>query len=158
MITIRPATGDDMEAVAQLELDVFGFTAWSWDSVEVEFEAVGQSRYIVVAEDDDRLVGYASLMYVAGLADLQRIAVRERHRRQGLASDLLWSVLDATVHHGCHKILLEVAADNEPALAFYTAHGFHEISKRKRYYAGMVDAVVMEKNMPDPADPRAEVP
>jgi ribosomal-protein-alanine N-acetyltransferase len=146
---LRTATIADLEAVAELEVEVFGMAAWSWDSVEGEFDALDESRHIMVAVDGAEVVGYASLMYVAELADLQRIAVRKDHRRQGLASELLQAVLDAAVARACQKTLLEVAADNQPALALYERFGFRRISTRKRYYAGKVDAVVLEKLMPD---------
>jgi ribosomal-protein-alanine N-acetyltransferase len=40
--------------------------------------------------------------------------------------------------------MLEVADTNEPALGFYAASGFAEIARRRNYYGGSVDAVVME--------------
>ncbi|MGH3472354.1 MAG: ribosomal protein S18-alanine N-acetyltransferase [Nocardioidaceae bacterium] len=148
MTEIRPAAAADVDAVADLELRVFGAAAWSHDSVSGEFEGLGRTRFIVVATEETEqgpaLVGYASMMYVAGLADVQRIAVDLEHRRKGLGSRLLDIVLDAAVSHRCHKVLLEVAADNAPALRLYARRGFAEIGRRRRYYAGQVDAVVME--------------
>ena len=41
-------------------------------------------------------------------------------------------------------MLLEVRADNRPALAFYAHHGFVEIDRRDRYYADGATAVVMQ--------------
>ncbi len=40
-------------------------------------------------------------------------------------------------------MFLEVATDNAPALALYTAAGFVEVGRRRRYYAGGSDALVM---------------
>ena len=45
---------------------------------------------------------------------------------------------------GAERMLLEVAADNPGALAFYGAAGFVEIARRRRYYRGGADAVVLQ--------------
>lgn len=40
-------------------------------------------------------------------------------------------------------VLLEVAAGNESAIALYGGYGFEQISRRRGYYAGGEDAVIM---------------
>ena len=40
-------------------------------------------------------------------------------------------------------MLLEVRADNRPALAFYADAGFVEIDRRERYYADGAPAIVL---------------
>ena len=44
-------------------------------------------------------------------------------------------------------MLLEVAAGNEAALAFYAAEGFTEIDRRRRYYRDGTDAVVLRLDL-----------
>ena len=45
---------------------------------------------------------------------------------------------------GATSLLLEVRADNAPAIALYERHGFDRIAVRRRYYQpGDVDAWVM---------------
>jgi ribosomal-protein-alanine N-acetyltransferase len=134
---IRVATTADVDAVLDLEQEVFGVDAWSRDSV-VE-ELTGERRHAVVAVEDgvdDGLVGYAVTMRAGDLVDLQRIAVAASHRRRGLARRLLDSVRQPLM-------LLEVSATNEVALAFYDAQGFEVIDRRPHYYRDGTDAVVM---------------
>jgi ribosomal-protein-alanine N-acetyltransferase len=46
-------------------------------------------------------------------------------------------------------VLLEVRADNVPALALYATRDFERISVRRGYYdAGRVDALVLRKRLP----------
>jgi len=130
---IREATAADVDAVVGLEQHVFGVEAWSRESV-VE-ELTGERRHAVVAVTDE-LVGYAVTMRAGDLVDLQRIVVAASHRRRGLARELLDAVRQP-------RMLLEVSASNDAAIAFYTAQGFEEIDRRPRYYRDGADAVVM---------------
>jgi len=139
----RPVTSSDIGALVALESEMFGRDAWSAESVAGELAAVGTNRIVIVALDGERLVGYAALMHVGDVADLQRVVVHRDHRRQGIAADLVRDLLAEAAGQGCHEVLLEVAADNDAALALYTRLGFTEISRRSGYYRGDVDAVVM---------------
>jgi ribosomal-protein-alanine N-acetyltransferase len=136
---IRAASGADVEAVLELEQDVFGLDAWSYESVLEEL--TGQRRHAVVAVADGVVVGYAVTMCAGDLVDLQRIAVAAPHRRRGLARRLLEAVRQP-------RMLLEVGATNKVALAFYEAQGFEAIDRRRRYYRDGSDAVVMRLDTP----------
>ena len=139
---IRPVTRDDAEAIVAIEREAFGDDAWSDDLVDLELAAPG--RVVVAAEQDDALVGYASAAVIADVADLTRIAVRPAARRSGTARALLHSLLELAAERGAERMMLEVADTNEPALGFYVASGFAEITRRRDYYGRGVDAVVME--------------
>ena len=134
-MNLRPATADDVTAVRALEVDLFGVDAWSEASVREEL--LGERRTAVVACDPD-VVGYVVTRAAGDVVDLQRVAVREGHRRTGLARRLLRAVRPADV-----PWLLEVAATNDAALRLYAAEGFTEIDRRRRYYRDGADAVVM---------------
>ncbi len=139
---IRPATPDDAAVIAAIEREAFGDHAWSTALVDLELTAHG--RVVVVAEQDDVLVGYASAAVIADVADLTRIAVRPDARRAGVARELLDALLEQAADRGAEQMMLEVAATNEPALGFYVTSGFTEVARRRDYYGIGVDAVVME--------------
>ena len=44
-------------------------------------------------------------------------------------------------------MLLEVSAANGSAIAFYTAEGFAEIDRRRRYYRDGSDALVLRRQL-----------
>ena len=134
-MNLRPATADDVAAVRALEVDLFGADAWSETSVREEL--LGDRRTAVVACDPE-VVGYVVTAAAGDVVDLQRVAVREDHRRSGLARRLLRAVRPADA-----PMLLEVAATNHAALRLYAAEGFTEIDRRRRYYRDGTDAVVM---------------
>ncbi len=140
---IRPGAPGDVEALASLEQEAFGADAWS--RAQVTEEVAGQTRHVVVAEDEGRVVVYASLMVAGDTADVARIAVAPRTRRRGVGRRLLAALLDESARRGAERVLLEVAADNAAALGLYEAGGFVAIATRPHYYRSGADAVVMQR-------------
>lgn len=140
---IRAAAPGDQRAIALIERTAFGDDAWSAALVESELTAPG--RIVLVDDREELLVGYASAAVIADVADLTRIAVRPLARRQGVARDLLGTLLVRTAAEGAARMMLEVAATNEAALGLYRRTGFDEIARRRDYYARGIDAVVMER-------------
>jgi ribosomal protein S18 acetylase RimI-like enzyme len=133
-VNVRPATAADLAAVATLEEALFGDDAWSRAAVAAEVSA---GRALVA--DDDGVAGYVVTLHAGDAVDLMRIAVRPDRRRGGLAHALL-----AAASTG-QRMLLEVSERNAGAIAFYTAEGFTEIARRRRYYRDGSAAVVMER-------------
>ncbi|MGD9962101.1 ribosomal protein S18-alanine N-acetyltransferase [Nocardioides sp.] len=135
---IRAATGADAEAIASLELTLFGVDAWSLDQVRDELS--GPGRAALVAEED-QVVGYLITRLVDDVSDLQRIGVHPERQRQGLAAALLAEALARPAA----RMLLEVAQTNAAARAFYARAGFVEIHRRPRYYRDGSDALVLQR-------------
>ena len=94
---------------------------------------------MLVAEEAG-LLGYVVLAQAGDVVDLERIAVRPDRQRAGIASALLDAALREVAPD---RVLLEVRADNEAAVAFYRRSGFEEIGRRRRYYRDGTDALVM---------------
>ena len=137
---VRTATAQDVPGVTALEEAVFGADAWSAASVTEEL--TGPRRHAWVAGDP--VAGYAVSATAGDVVDLQRIAVAPAHRGGGVAHALMGALLDAARDDGASRVLLEVAADNEAALALYDRHGFAEIDRRPAYYRDGRDALVLQ--------------
>jgi ribosomal-protein-alanine N-acetyltransferase len=144
MTAVRRARPADLDALASLERAVFDNDAWSPRLLEQELDAAGHGRLLVVAVNGSQVVGYAALSCNEDTADLLRVAVHPDHRRQGVARRLCDETF-AFLGPAGHRILLEVAVDNSAAVALYEQLGFTEIDRRRRYYAGDVDAAVMQR-------------
>ncbi len=62
-------------------------------------------------------------------------------RRHGVGARLLAAVLWRAAEAGAARVVLEVAADNDPGRQFYAAHDFSEIGVRPGYYGGRADGI-----------------
>jgi len=141
--TMRPMRWWDVEQVMGIESAAFATTAWS--DAQFWSELAHGNRIYVVAEDRDGICGYAGVMVVPPTGDIQTISVAQRARRRGLGRRLLRALLDAAEAAGCTEVLLEVRADNAPAIAMYADAGFESIARRAAYYGPGEDALVMRR-------------
>jgi [ribosomal protein S18]-alanine N-acetyltransferase len=144
---IRAADHLDIGPVARLEAECLGDDAWSPWLVDQGVRGGLPTVQYVVAEVDRQVVGYAVASIVADIAELQRIAVTESHRRSGIASELLEAITTRARAGRADRLLLEVRENNEPAIAFYERHGFVEIDRRPRYYRDGATAIVMRREL-----------
>ena len=139
----RRATPADLPALVRLDADLFGPDAWSQASWADEL--AHPTRHVELLSDETGdLLAYVVVRLVADVADLQRIAVAPSARRVGRARELLGAALVVARDRGCSRMLLEVAADNAPAIALYGAAGFEELHRRPGYYAAGRDALVLQ--------------
>lgn len=87
--------------------------------------------------------------FVAGEAEILTLATAPAVRRCGFAGKLLSDVEQRLRPSGLTKWLLDVAADNVGAIAFYEKHGFQVDGRRSNYYNRLegqrIDAILMSK-------------
>lgn len=157
---VRAATEVDAEAVSALEARCLGADAWSAALVAEGVRGALPTVTYLVAERDGVVTGHAVISAAGEIAELQRIAVDEQHRRTGVGTALMTAVVEAAGTTEADRLLLEVRTDNEEALAFYADHGFAEIDRRARYYADGATAVVLRRGLgsggPGPEPGRAQ--
>lgn len=139
---IRQAHADDAGAIAALEREAFA--ADPWTLAQVESELAAPTRRVLIAQSD-RVQGYVSISVAGDVADLTHIVVAESEQRCGVGAALLSAAHDAAAEAGTERVLLEVAESNAGAIAFYAAHGYAEITRRRGYYANGDDALVMAR-------------
>jgi ribosomal-protein-alanine N-acetyltransferase len=133
--------------VARLEADCLGVDAWSEELVRQGITGSVPTVSYLVAEQDGTVVGHAVASMAGDIAELQRLAVAESHRRGGIATGLLAAVMAVAARTEADRILLEVREHNRGALAFYARSGFTEIDRRPRYYADGETAVVLRRGL-----------
>jgi [ribosomal protein S18]-alanine N-acetyltransferase len=140
-VIVRPTQASDVAQVSALEAELFGRDAWSPKLVEGEL--THHLRQSVVAAEGDTLIGYAVLFAVGDTVDLEQIAVSVHHRRRGVALALLDGLSIASFP----RVLLEVRADNQPAIGLYGSVGFEVVTTRRSHYADGGDALVMQREI-----------
>jgi [ribosomal protein S18]-alanine N-acetyltransferase len=152
---LRLMTASDLPCVLELEVSLFGEEAWSREMLAGELSQQPATRYYLVAEEDEALVGYAGLLAAGEQADVLTIAVATSQWGQGIGSRLLAALLAEARQRGCTEMFLEVRADNLRAQRLYKWFGFAEIGIRRGYYQPSgTDAIVMRRDLASlPAEP-----
>ena len=90
-----------------------------------------ETRRYLVAEAPDGIVGYAGLMCIEPIADVQTIAVVPEYEGKGIGSALLTELIAEGRRRGAADVLLEVRADNPRAQQLYLRFGFEQIHVRQ---------------------------
>lgn len=90
-----------------------------------------ENRHILVAVDDDRVIGFAHLgpasdedLDAGSTAELYAMYLDPARYRQGWGSQLMTAVFDALRHRGTAEASLWVMTGNAPARTFYERHGW----------------------------------
>ncbi len=147
---LRPMAPADVDAILPAEKELFAADPpWTAAQFHAELEGVPETRWYVVAETDSgEIAGYAGLMAGVDTVDIQTLAVLPRFQRQGLGRSLLSALIVEALRRRVADVLLEVRADNEPALELYRKHGFEQIARRRGYYGnGRYDGLVLRRRM-----------
>jgi ribosomal-protein-alanine N-acetyltransferase len=99
---------------------------------------------------DGMPVGLVLWRVAADEAEILTICTVPEHRRLGIGTHLLdaaiWALESLAVKH----LFLEVAIDNDAAIALYRAFGFTDAGRRRGYYTrpdGRIDALVMSLSL-----------
>jgi ribosomal-protein-alanine N-acetyltransferase len=122
----------------------------SWREDEFEDLLEGEGIYGFLAEDDEPL-GVILCRVAIDEVEVLTLGVTPTARRNGVAQALMVAALGAARLRGAAQAFLEVAVDNDAAIALYERLGFHRAGKRLYYYdrgeAGRMDALVMRLDL-----------
>lgn len=152
MPQIIKLSSEYLSRIAELETKCFApHMQWNEKMIAESFNC-GNTTFFG-SENRSRLVGYISVGYCCGEAELLKVCVLPEFRRQGYAEQLLNAAIDYLVKiygEEFEKMILEVAADNFSAKKLYEKCGFRELTTRKGYYRDAnraVDAILMIKSI-----------
>ncbi|GAB6088743.1 N-acetyltransferase family protein [Spirochaeta dissipatitropha] len=134
-IQIRIATIDDLAPVFHLGERLFTSREYSnlyrtWDEYEVTGQFNLEPNNFFVAEAENRIVGFA----IGSVIEKARSAWTYGHlvwmgvdpdiSRQGIATLLFETFVEAMREQGVRMLLVDTQANNNPALAFFKRQGF----------------------------------
>lgn len=140
-LLIREMRVQDIPEIMDIEHTSFS-SPWS----EIAFQGELRKEYAVtrVAELRHNIVGYAIANYILNEGHILNLAVHLAHRRQGIATSLIYQLLNILQKKGCSLLYLEVRVSNAPARLFYEQLEFRVVGKRRSYYQSPVeDALLM---------------
>ena len=141
-VMIRQARLSDVPAMARIETESFE-SPWSAAEITKDVTA-GGNVYVAAAIEGDGCVGYAEFRDIAGEAQIYNIAVDPGTRGRGIGGALLRHIVNEAEDRGCSVMNLEVRASNKAAISLYEKTGFRVVGRRKLYYEGREDAVLMD--------------
>ena len=132
-----------VEQVAALEIMCFSAP---WSEKALGSELTNPLSLWIVALDGTVVAGYVGSQSVLGEADMMNIAVLPEYRRQGVAEELVKSLISRLSAMDVHSLTLEVRASNDAAIALYEKLGFVQVGRRPRYYSNpKEDALILRK-------------
>lgn len=156
-VVVRPARGDEADAVAALAAVTFplacppsstaedhaAFITANLTTAHFAAHLADADRDVLVADDDGTLVGYTLLVagepYDAGVAalvplrptvELSKCYVLPGRHGGGVAAPLMAASLGAARARGAAGVWLGVNGENQRAQAFYRRSGFTEVGER----------------------------
>ena len=142
-----------IQAVANIELLVQLHDAWTEQTL-VEMLVQDSMHMLIVYKQEDKadnnkVIGYCLYQVVFEQAEILRIGTHPDYQRQGIASQIFAQLNEELISNHVESLLLEVRADNAPAIALYEQQRFAVIHTRKGYYQvphqPAIDALIMQK-------------
>lgn len=144
-----------IQAVADIEAVVQPHDAWTYQILITLLEQDSIDMLIVYEKEkkervlDNKVVGYCLYQVVFEQAEILRIGTHTNYQRQGIASQLFDKLNRELMQRQVENLLLEVRADNIPAIALYEQQQFVVIHRRKGYYQlkdkAAIDALIMQR-------------
>jgi phosphinothricin acetyltransferase len=160
MITVRPATSSDLEAITEIYNESILTTTATFDTQpktlaeqEQWFNSHGDRRPVFVAEVNGRVVGWASLSEWSdrcAYSDTAEISlyVRENLRGQGAGKALMKAVLEAGEKAGVHTVIARIAEGNTVSVSLHESFGFESVGVMRevgKKFGRLLDVYLMQK-------------
>lgn len=140
---IRQMKKEDILQLAELEKLCFSDP---WSVSAFEYELKNPLSLWLVAADGETVAGYVGSQTVMDESDMMNIAVAPPYRRQGIAEQLIASMIEGLQQRQSHCLTLEVRVSNEPAISLYHKLGFLQVGRRPGYYRNpREDALILRK-------------
>lgn len=142
-----------IQATANIEALVQPHDAWTEQTL-AEMLAQDSMHMLMVYKQEDKadnnkVIGYCLYQVIFEQAEILRIGTHPDYQRQGIASQLFATLNNELINNKVESLLLEVRADNAPAIALYEQQAFAVIHTRKNYYQlphkPAIDALIMQR-------------
>lgn len=138
MTEIKNFTENDFEVFQKL------FYEYKQQKINLEYVFNHVFNHTYLAYKNNQLAGFIIFAVIYDRCELIDLYVDPTFRGQGLASELIETMLKQTTD--CQNISLEVRKDNNLAIRLYAKYGFKVVATREKYYKG-IDGYLMVKEV-----------
>ena len=148
MIEYRLARKEDFDDVQKIENECF-IEPYSTEDLHYEFEENPVNK-IIVAVDEDVVVGFIDFLITFNSATIMQIAVTKDYRGKGIATQLLKEMENSfpkNIDDIVESITLEVRESNEAAKNLYLKNGYKIVVIKTHYYKNGENAIYMLKRL-----------
>ena len=145
---IRKVEKKDFKEILRIENSCFK-NPYSSQQLEYEFER-NPVNIILVAEEDNKIIGFIDFMITFNSATITQIAVVPEQRRKGIACTLLNAMERAfpkNIDDVVETVTLEVRESNVPAINLYKRNGYEFVVIKPKYYPDGENAIYMVKRL-----------
>lgn len=140
---IEEMKNDHLQSVLRINNLCFN-PPWKLETLENEFNNKF-SKYIVLKDNSNNLIGYAGIWLIIDEAHITNIAIDPNYRGIGASNYLMDTILDICKTRKIPSITLEVRENNTVAINLYKKYGFLQEGLRKNYYGPNIHGIVMWK-------------
>jgi len=160
MITIRPATIEDLPAITDIYNEAILHTTATFDTETKTLEQRAewfrqhdQNHPIIVAASQDEIAGWASLSRWSdrsaydGTAELS-VYVHVDYRGKGIGKKLTEVIVEEGVKAGLHTILSRITTENVSSIHIHELMGFHNVGVMREVgykFDKYLDVHIMQK-------------
>lgn len=140
-LIIRDMVSSDVDGVFQVEKNCFEH---HWSKGEFEKEMKNDVANYLVAEIDNKIVGYVGIWFIAGEGHITNVAVHSDYRGKKIGDELIKHLVKKCIENDIFAMTLEVRISNIVAQNLYKKYGFKLSGIRKEYYSdNKEDAMIM---------------
>ena len=136
MRSIRRATKDDAEAIANLYRELNTLSPVSVSPERVDAVAKSNSTYLLVCDDAGEIIATALVCLCQDVmfdnqpfALVENVAVSADYKRKGIGKSMMDYIEAFCLEQDCSKIMLQTSSGNRNARDFYTAMGYNPDAK-----------------------------
>ena len=133
-------SAEHLDGVEALEKSCFSHP-WSRQSLERELE--NEQSLFYAAVEDGQVIGYIGMSFVLDEGYIYNVAVDGNHRKNGVGSALIRTLVTHCKKEGFAFLTLEVRESNAAARSLYRHFGFIKVGERKNYYSDPTENAVL---------------
>lgn len=151
---LRLLVRSQLGALSKVHAECFPVDPWSVRDFMELLAIRGASGHLAVSPENG-ISAFIIDLIGPDDAEILTIGVAPGARRRGLARVLIGDLTKRARQRGARRVLLEVAADNQAAIALYNSIGFIPLGERPGYYrlpSGKADALIFGLSLGRAAD------